>query len=100
MFLSLAIAFVTSPGVTLLNLNIFLVLGIFEIKLSKVATSFEFLICDCVDCSQTRCAVGSTGMNHETFPRTLTNLLKVTGDSFSISLITSLTQGGEENRTR
>ena len=57
LFLSLAIAFVTSPGVTFLNLNIFVVLGIFEIKLSKVATSVVFLICDCVDCSQTRFAV-------------------------------------------
>ena len=51
LFLSLGIGFVTSRGVTFLNLNIFVVLGIFEIKLSKVATSVAFLICDCVDCS-------------------------------------------------
>ena len=57
LFLSLATAFVTSPGVTFLNLNIFVVSGIFEIKLSKVATSVAFSICDCVDCSQTRFAV-------------------------------------------
>ena len=57
LLLSLAIAFVTSPDVTFLNFNIFVVLGISEIKLSKVATSVAFLICVCVDSSQTRFAV-------------------------------------------